>query len=104
MKKALAFIAQFVLFAAVFVATPVLAIFDPWHLKHWFVSHPTLTSTRYFSPEGFLLMVALYLLILAIEAATKHLRTAGTITTIAFVVVLVCGVLLRWGWATNELF
>jgi hypothetical protein len=103
MKKALALIAQLILFVAAFAATPILAIFDPRHLK-WFVSHPTLTSTRYFSPEGLLLMLALYLLILAIEAATKHLRTAGTITSISLVVALLFGVLLKFGWATNVLF
>jgi hypothetical protein len=103
MKKALALIAQFVLFVAAFAATPILAILDPWRLK-WFVSHPTLTSTRYFSPEGLLVMVALYLLILAIEAATKYLRTAGTITSVAFVVALLCGLLFKFGWATNVLF
>jgi hypothetical protein len=103
MKKTLAFVAQFIVFVVAFTATPVLAILDPWRLK-WFVSHPTLTSTRYFSPEGLLLMSALALLIVAIEAATKRLRTAGAMTLTAFAVALLCGVLFKFGWATNVLF
>jgi hypothetical protein len=101
MKKALALIGQLFLFGLAFFAGPVLALFDPYHLK-WFVSHPTLTSTRFFSPEGFLLMLVLYLLILVIEAMARRVRTAGMITTIAFVIVLLCGLILRWGWATHD--
>ena len=48
MKTALSFIAQTVLFFLVFLAG---TLWDPFHLK-WFVTHPTLTSTRYFVPDG----------------------------------------------------
>jgi hypothetical protein len=102
MKKALLFLVQLILFAALFALTPVFALFDPLHLKPWFLSHPTPVSTRYFSPEGLLLMILLYLVILAVEAARKRIRTSGILTTIAFVLVLAFGIWSRWGWWNNS--
>ncbi len=100
MKKALAFIAQFILFFLVLFAGTLL---DPFHLR-WFISHPTLTSTRFFVPDGVLLMTLLLVVLLALEAATKRIRTAGSITGAAYAVALVLGLAIKIGWATHDLF
>jgi hypothetical protein len=100
MKKALAVIAQFLLFFMVFLAGSLL---DPFKMK-WFISHPTPTSTRFFVPDGLILMALLYLLILIVEAITKRLRTAGPLTSIAFALALLLGFLAKFGWLTHDLF
>ena len=100
MKKALAAIAQFILFLLVFFAGTLV---DPFKLK-WFISHSTLTSTRFFVPDGLILMATLFLIILGVEAAMRRIRTAGPLTSIAFALALILGLLARFGWATNDLF
>jgi len=100
MKKALAVIAQFLLFFVIFLAGSLL---DPFKLK-WFISHPTLTTTRFFIPDGLILMALLYLLLLAVETATKRLRSAGPLTSIAFALALLLGFIAKFGWLTHDLF
>ena len=98
MKTTLAFIAQLLLFFAAFAAGIVIGVFDPLHLK-WFVTHPTPGATRYFVPDGLILTVLLYLLILIIEAARKSLRTSGVRTTLALALALIAGFILKFGFA-----
>jgi len=100
MKKALSLVAQTVLFYVVFAVGFLL---DPFKLK-WFVSHPTPTSTRYFVPDGLIILVILYVAILGIEAARKRLLSSGAITSIAFVVALILGLMSKFGFATHDLF
>ena len=100
MKKALSTIAQFILFYVVFFLGSLL---DPLHQK-WFISHPSPTSTRYFVPDGLILMLGLYLLFLAVEAARKRLATSGRWTSIAFVLALALGLLSKFGFAQHDLF
>ena len=102
MKKFLSVLGQFVLFLvflAVFFSGSFLAVFhlDPFHMQ-WFVSHPTPTTTRYFVATGLIFMTLLYLLVFAIEAAARRLRTAGLWTTIAFVLALVIGFASKFGF------
>jgi len=106
MKTALSAIGQIILFAlfvAIFFGGGILGLFhaDPFHAPHWFVSHPTLTSTRYFVPSGLFLMTILWFVVLAIEITAKKLRTAGLWTTVAYAVALIIGLLLKFGWATT---
>ena len=106
MKTALSAIGQIILFAlfvAIFFGGGILGLFhaDPFHAPRWFVSHPTLTSTRYFVPSGLFLMTILWFVVLAIETAAKKLRTAGLWTTVAYAVALIIGLLLKFGWATT---
>ena len=106
MKTVLHILGQLLLFAlfiALFFAGGILGLFhaDPFGAPHWFVSHPTLTSTRYFVPSGLLLMTILYLIVLAIEAASKKLRTAGLWTTVAYIIALIIGLLAKFGWVTT---
>lgn len=105
MKNVLAVLCQLLLFAvftALFFAGGILGLFhlDPFGAPHWFVSHPTVTSTRYFVPSGLFLMTLLWLLVLGIEGAVKKLRSVGLWTSMAYVVALIIGLLLKFGWAT----
>jgi predicted ABC-type exoprotein transport system permease subunit len=70
MKRVLAVVGQFCLFFVVFLAG---TLWDPFHLR-WFVTQPSPTSTRYFVPDGLILCVLLYLVILAIEAVVWEQR------------------------------
>lgn len=106
MKTALAILGQIILFAlfvGIFFAGGILGLFhaDPFGAPHWFVSHPTLTSTRYFVPSGLLLMTVLWLIILAIEAIVRKLRTAGLWTTVVYAAALLIGLVAKFGWATS---
>ena len=100
MKKFIFAFLQFVLFLLVFFAG---SLANPFH-QRWFVSNPTATSTRYFVPDGLLLMVALYLILLAVEAVRKRLATAGLWTTGAFLFALALGFLAKFGSATHDLY
>ena len=105
MKNILAVLGQlilFTIFTALFFVGGILSLFhlDPFGAPHWFVSHPTVTSTRYFVPSGLFLITILWILVLAIEAAAKKIRSAGLWTSVAFVVALIVGLLLKFGWAT----
>jgi len=105
MKNVLAILGQLLLFAlfiALFFAGGILGLFhlDPFGAPHWFVSHPTVTSTRYFVPSGVFLMTFLWLLVLGIEVVAKKLRSAGLWTSAAYAAALIIGLLLKFGWAT----
>ena len=106
MKTALAILGQLILFAmfvAIFFAGGILGLFhlDPFGAPHWFVSHPTPFSIRYFVPSGLFLMSILWLIVIGIEAAAKKLRTASLWTTVAYVAALIIGLMLKFGWATT---
>ena len=108
MKKALAILGQivlFFLFLTVFFSTIFLGVLhlDPFHAQ-WFVSHPTPTSIHYFVPTGLIYMTILYLVIFAIEAAAKRLRTAGLWTTVAYILALAVGFASKFGFVTHDLY
>lgn len=100
MKKSLLIIVQFFLFYVIFFIGSLL---DPFRMR-WFVSHPALTSTRYFVPDGLLITCALFLIILTLEAVTRRLRSAGALTSIAFAAAILLGCLSKFGWLTHDLF
>jgi hypothetical protein len=102
MKKVIITLLQFVVFVAFFAATPVFAVFDPFRLK-WLISHPTVTSTRWFSPEGLILTLALYVLLLLIELVRKRLRVSAPLTTVALALALLVGLYFKFGWTTHDL-
>ena len=108
MKTTLAVLGQLallLLFLALFGGGSFLGLFhaDPFHAPHWFVSHPTPTSTRYFVPSGLFLMTILYLVVLGLEAAARRLRSAGKWTSIVFLVALILGWLWKFGFVTTSL-
>lgn len=100
MKKILTFLLQSAAFLTVFFAGSIL---NPFHLR-WFITHPTPTSIRDFSPGGLLLACALYVLFLVVEALLKKLSEAAPVTTAAFLLALVLGLLAKFGFATHDFY
>ncbi len=100
MKKAILLILQFFLFLIVFL---VGSFMNPFHLR-WNVTQLSPTSTRYFVPDGLLLMIAVYILILICQLLAKRLRRAGIWTTAAFLLALAAGFMARFGSATHDLY
>jgi hypothetical protein len=99
MKTILLAVLQALLFYVVFL---VGSLWDPFHMKWWV--HPlSPTVTRYFVPDGLILAAALYLLILAAEAARKRLLPSGLVTTAAFVAAVALGALSKFGMVTHDL-
>jgi hypothetical protein len=100
MKKAILLILQFFLFLIAFLAGSLM---NPFHLR-WNVAQLSPTSTRYFVPDGLLLMIAIFIVVLICEALAKRLRTAAIWTTAAFLLALAAGFMARFGSATHELY
>ena len=96
MKNVLAIILQLVLFLVVFGAFSLFPIF---HLQH--VLSSTTSGTRLFVADGLVLTVALYLLILCIAAARKRLAAAAPATSTAFVLAVLFGLLMKFGFLTR---
>ncbi len=99
MKKALAILAQIVLFFAMFAAFSFLQPFG----IHWFVSHLSPTVTRYFVADGFLLATALFALMLLLEAVSKRIERFGVLTTISYVAAVALGFAVKLGFVTHDL-
>lgn len=99
MKKALATILQLVLFLIVF---GVFSLFPPFHIQH--VLHTTPGSTRIFIADGLVLMLAVYLIILCVEALLKRLPTAAPWTSVAFVLAAILGFLMKFGLLTRSTY
>ena len=109
MKNTAAILGQFLLFAlflTIFFGGGLLALFhlDPFGAPHWFLSHPTPTSTRYFVPTGLLLMTVLFVIVIAIQAATKRLPAAGKWTTLVYLLAVVVGFLAKFGSVQHDLY
>ena len=99
MKIVLAAIVQFVLFLFVFGA---FSFFPVLHLQY--VIHSTPAIPRMFVADGLVLAFALYLVILCFEAAMKRLTTSAPATSIAFVLAVVLGFLMKFGFLTQSTF
>jgi hypothetical protein len=99
MKKAILLILQFFLFLGVLL---VGSFIHPFGLR-WSETHITPTTIRYFVPDGLLIMLALYAVILIAEVFSKRLRT-GILTTVALLLALATGILARFGSVTHDLY
>jgi hypothetical protein len=99
MKNAIATLLQFVLFLFVF---GVFSLFPLFHMQHVISSTPI--SSRIFVADGLVLVLALYIVILLIEAAMKRLTVAAPWTSLAFVLALVLGFMMKFGFLTNSTF
>jgi hypothetical protein len=99
MKKAITTILQFFLFLIVFGA---FSLFPPFHIEH--VLGTTPTGTRVFIADGLLLAFALYLLIVLIEFLMKRLRVSAPLTTVAFVLAAILGLMMKFGFLTRSTF
>jgi hypothetical protein len=99
MKKFLSTFLQFFLFLLTFA---IGSFAHPFNLR-WGLTATTPTVTRYFVPDGLLLMVILFVLILIMEALMKRLRTFGPWTTLAFVLAAIVGYAIKLGFITRDL-
>ena len=99
MKKFLSIFLQFFLFLLTFA---IGSFAHPFNL-HWGLTVTTPTVTRYFVPDGLLLMVILFILILIMEALMKRLRTFAPWTALAFVLAGIVGFAMKLGFITRDL-
>ena len=93
MKRILSVVFQFILYLVVFGVGSLLPAFSI--LPTW--SIPT-GPGRVFVLDGLLLMLLVYVLILLIAAARKRLPIALPNATIALVLALVLGLLMKFGF------
>jgi hypothetical protein len=99
MKKALITILQFFLFLIVFGA---FSLSPPFHIEH--VLSTSSTGTRVFIADGLLVALTLYLLIVLIEVLMKRLRVSAPLTTVAFVLAAILGLMMKFGFLTRSTF
>ena len=102
MKKAVATILQFFLFLIVFFAGSLFPLPPPFHHERIISSTPA--ATRIFIGDGLHLMLALYIVIVLIEAVTKHLRTSAPWTTLALILAAVLGFMMKFGFLTRSAY
>ena len=95
MKKIVLFLLQSVLFLIVFGAASFL---PPFHIEHVIIATPG--TTRIFIADGFLLMLALFLIILVIETLRKRIIASGPWTTAAFILATAAGFWMDFGFKT----
>jgi hypothetical protein len=74
----------------------------PFHLEHVLIATPG--TTRIFVVDGLLLAFLLYILIVVLEVARKRLRTAAPWTTLAFLLAVVFGLMMKFGFKTLSAF
>jgi hypothetical protein len=95
MKKVLFAALQFLLFLAVFL---VGSFVPPFHMEHVLLATPGMT--RIFIADGFVLMVALFVLILLVETLRKRIISYGPWTTAAFILATAVGFWMQLGFKT----
>ncbi len=78
------------------------SIFPPFHFERVLIATPG--TTRIFVADGLLLAFVLYVLIVIVEAAGKRLRTAAPWTTLAFLLAVVFGLMMKFGFKTLSAF
>ena len=100
MKKVLLTFLQFLLFFFTFV---VGSFARPFKLQTSLDHATNLAVTRYFVWDGLLLMAAVFVVSLIIEAARKRLATAAPWTTLAVLLAAIVGLALKLGFITHEL-
>jgi hypothetical protein len=99
MKNIIFTILQLIVFLIVFF---VGSIFPPFHFEHVLIATPGIT--RIFIADGLLLALILYILILVFEVLRKRLRTAAPWTTLAFLLAVVFGLMMKFGFLTRSAF
>ncbi len=99
MKNVIFTVLKLILFLFVFF---IGSIFPPFHFEHILIATPG--TTRIFIADGLLLMLALYLLLIVVEVLRKRVRTAVPWTTLAFVLAIVFGFMMKFGFLTRSAF
>jgi uncharacterized membrane protein YpjA len=99
MKSVVFTILQLILLLIVFF---VGSIFPPFHFERVLIATPG--TTRIFVADGLLLAFVVYVLIVILEVARKRLRTAVPWTTLAFLLAVVFGLMMKFGFKTLSAF
>jgi hypothetical protein len=99
MKKALSAFLQFVLFLLVFAVGSFLR---PMHLQWDLAAAAGTNMQRTFVPDGLLLMLVLFALILILQLVMKRLRPSAPITTLALTLATVIGLAMKLGFITRD--
>ena len=99
MKNVVFTILQLILFLMVFF---VGSIFPPFHFEHVLIATPGIT--RIFVADGLVLAFVLFVLIVILEAARKRLRVAAPWTSLAFLLAVVFGLMMKFGFKTMSAF
>lgn len=99
MKSVVFTILQLILLLIVFF---VGSIFPPFHFEHVLIATPG--TTRIFVADGLVLALVVYILIVILEVARKRLRTAAPWTTLAFLLAVVFGLMMKFGFKTVSAF
>ena len=96
MKKLLSTVLQFVMFLLVYA---IFSLFPPFHVERVLIATPT--YSRIFILDGILITLALYIVIVIVETLVKRLCQV-TWTTIAFVLAIILGYVMKFGFITHE--
>jgi hypothetical protein len=99
MKNFLSIILQLILFLIVFFAG---SLFPPFHIEHILSTGPA--GTRIFVADGFLLMLALFIVFLLIEVLRKRIVTSGRWTVAAFILATALGLAMKFGFLTRSAY
>jgi cell division protein FtsX len=101
MKRATFTVLQFVLFLFSFAIGSFLPILSGFLPSYLHVSSNTMTfanGSRGFEWDGVLLMLALFVLIIMIEALRKRLRSAAPWTALALALAAILGLVMKFGF------
>ena len=96
MKTLLSTVLQFVMFLLVYA---IGSLFPPFHVQRILIATPT--YSRIFILDGILITLALYIAIVIAEILIKRLHQV-TWTTIAFVLAVLLGYVMKFGFITHE--
>ncbi len=99
MKTAVFTVIQLILFLLLFF---VGSIFPPFHFEHVILVTPG--SIRVFIADGLVLTLVLFLIIVLVQFLRKRLRTSTPWTTLAFVLAIVFGLMMKFGFLTRSAF
>jgi uncharacterized membrane protein YpjA len=99
MKNVIFTVLQLILFLIVFF---IGSIFPPFHFEHILIATPGVT--RIFIADGLLLAFLLYIVIVVVEALRKRLRTAAPWTTVALILAVAFGLMMKFGFLTRSAF
>jgi hypothetical protein len=99
MKNVVLTILQLILFLIIFF---VGSLVPPFHFEHVLIATPGIT--RIFVADGLVLAFVLFVLIVILEAVRKRLGTAAPWTTLAFLLAVVFGLMMKFGFKTMSAF
>jgi uncharacterized membrane protein YpjA len=99
MKKVVFAVLQLILFLIVFF---VGSIFPPFHFEHVLIATPG--TTRIFIADGLLLTLALYIVIVVVQVVRKRVRISTPWTTVALLLAIVLGLMMKFGFLTRSVF